>query len=414
MLDQSRLEATQAPARPNKPRRKSPGPTFWKLFTAFLFLGPALAVFLFGYLIYNAVSSDEEPPPAPPIQAPAEEAAPADLNGPDSGPVQPDGDVIYQDESGTWLNTKRGPQPGPIIVEAPADPSPEIPAAPTAESQPGQGPDLLNLGLDLLGGGGGLNRSGPASARTAKADQFYQDENGVWRNTGAGDLPPARSEHIYQDENGVWRNLSQSTGPDSASPAPVAASPAASLISGLLSQGGQGTAGTAPMDLLGGLLGGGAVKGGDLGGLVGSLMGGGQAGGDLSGLMGALMGGQGQGGGDLGGLVGALMGGGQAGGDLSALMGALTGEGQSPGDLGGLMESLINGRGLKTSRGLEEGAPLNVTRVRPQSFGPPPEKTRASQITSDSSGLNIEGYERFDPAQAGDIKSDWEFFDDPR
>lgn len=439
MLDQSRLEATRAPANPDRPRRKPLGATFWKLFTAFLFFGPALAVFLIGYLIINAVAGGEKPE-APPIQAPAEEAAPAPPNAvegvpelpPASGRVQPDGDVIYQDEAGTWLNTKRGPEPGPHIVgrqlaqlpdeqsqpQRPAAGSGPIqaPSAPPLANEAGQMPGLMSLGLNLLTGGSAQNWLEPAPVTIAKADQFYQDENGVWRNTGAGQQAPASSEHIYRDDEGVWRNLSQGSGPDSASPAPVAANPMASLMSGLVSQGGE-AGGSPAVDLLGGLLGSGdlgsgGLAGGDLVGLMGALLGGGGqggglAGGDLAGLMGALMGGGDQGGGDLGGLMGALMG----GGDLSGLMGTLMNGGQG-GDLSALMNGLRPG--MEPSGGGGEIAPLNITRARPQAFDASGQASRASQITSGAGGLNLEGYERFDPAKAGQIKSDWEFFDDPR
>ena len=413
MLDQSRLEATKAPANPKRPRRKPLGPTFWKLFTAFLFFGPALAVILFGYLICGAVASEERPKTSP-IQAPAEEAAPSPPNqaepptGPPAGRVQPDGDVIYQDKNGTWINTNRGAAPGPHIVTTQAA-APAVPAAPAPEAGPGQAPNnLLSLGLRLLtGGSAGQDWSGPVTVQAAKADQFFQDDNGVWRNTGTGESAPVRSEHIYQDESGVWRNLSQSTGPDSASPAPVQANPMASLMSGLVSQGGDASGN--PMDMLGGLLGGvgngGGQGGGDLNGLVGALMaGGGQGGGgDLSGLMGSLMGGGQGGGGDLGGLMGALMGGGQGGGDLSGLM-------------NGLMSSMApaESSGSKASGGGGAIAPLNITRVRPQPVNTQPAASQASKITSNSTGLSLDGYERFDPAKAGEIKSDWQFFDDPR
>lgn len=325
MLDQSRLEATNTPVNPKRPRRKPLGPTFWKLFTAFLFFGPAVAVFLLGYLIYGTVASEDKPETLL-IQVPAEEAA-----------------------------------PGPHLVTA------EV-AVPAAETGPGPAPNLFSLGLNLLTGGGlGQNLSGPAAIKVAKADQFFQDENGVWRNTGAGESPPVQSEHIYQDESGVWRNLSLGAGPNSASPAPVDANPIASIMSGLVSQGGE-TSGN-PLDMLGGLLGGGV----------------GNDGGDLGGLMGALMGGGGQGGGDLPGLIG-----------LRPLM-APPGAGSA-----------------NTPSGVAEIAPLNVTRVRPQSFDSRPDQLQASQITSNSTGFGLEGYERFDPAKAGEIKSDWEFFDDPR
>lgn len=42
------------------------------------------------------------------------------------------------------------------------------------------------------------------------ADEFYQDENGVWRNRKAPShgRAPSASEELYQDEKGVWRNRS--------------------------------------------------------------------------------------------------------------------------------------------------------------------------------------------------------------
>lgn len=173
-----------------------------------------------------------------------------------------------------------------------------------------------------------------------------------------------------------------------------------------------------------GMLGGSGQGGGaDLGALMGMLGGSGQGGGaDLGALMG-MMGISGQGGGaDLGALMGMLGGSGQGGGaDLGALMGMLGISGQDGGGQGGDLAGLLNGvmssmapMGPPQAARIEESAPLNITRVRPESFNPQAGVSQAAGITANGGGLQINEYERFDPAKAGEIKSEWEFFDDPR
>lgn len=96
-------------------------------------------------------------------------------------------------------------------------------------------------------------------------------------------------------------------------------------------------------------------------------------------------------------------------------MGGLLGTGQGADELPSHLNSLLSSTapsGAARGPGAGDIAPMNITRARPQISDYQP--SRASQITPNPGGLNIEGYERFDPARAGDIKSEWEFFDDPR
>lgn len=167
----------------------------------------------------------------------------------------------------------------------------------------------------------------------------------------------ADEDIIYQDESGVWRN----TGP------------------------GAGTAGQNLISQLGGLMPGAEGKPLPL------------SGGELAPILEiwSALGGQSSGGADLSSLLGGLTASGQDGGRPNFLT---------------VLESLP---GLIASEA-DESAPLNIIRGRPQSASDRPGRPAAAEITAGGSGLTLEGYERFDPATAGEIQSEWNRFEDPR
>lgn len=355
MMDQSRFDATTAPAKPGRILKKPFGRGFWALVAIFLFVGPALAVIVFGQLIYNVVSADEQVQPPPRISIEESAPAPPVESEPAPVPVNPDEDPVYQDEAGVWRNTNRGERPEPYFLES----VPEAPAK-VEELHVAEPRSLLTMGFKILSGGQDWSNPGPTiQLAQARADSFYQDDTGVWRNTGDGAPMPRQTEYVYQDESGIWRNFSEANEPDSTTTAaPAATNPTASLLSGLLGQGNVATAENAPVDMLSGLLGGGSGVG-DLGALMGMLGGSGQGGGgaDLGALMG-MLGGSGQGGGaDLGALMGMLGGSGQGGGaDLGNLMGMMGISGQGGGaDLGALM-GMLGSSGQGGTGGADLGA----------------------------------------------------------
>ncbi len=304
------------------------GLTFWKLMAVFLVLGAGLVLGLIGYLGYGVVvsppASEETAPDVPASPPPPTPASPDVPAAPDMPPASGAPEVTS------------GPSSPPILVERPyldekgvwslADQTAPAPPPASGSSRPVESRAVRPM-------------------ISTSTEVFYQDEQGVWRNTQAGGQPAASRPALGGGD--------------------------LSAMSGLLSALGGGSAG----------------GGGDLSA--------------MSGLLSALGGGSSSGGGDLSamsGLLSALGGGSSSGG----------------GDLSGLIQGLGALGGQAPVPSPEDG--LNRIHARPGDVGllagsktggaaPPPVAGR---------GLNIEGYERFDPAAAGTLKSDWEPFNDPR
>lgn len=78
-------------------------------------------------------------------------------------------------------------------------------------------------------------------------------------------------------------------------------------------------------------------------------------------------------------------------------------------DLGPIL-GILSALGGQSSGGAELSPLLGGLKASGHDGGQP----AASDITADGSGLNLEGYERFDPAAAGKIKNEWSRFEDPR
>ena len=234
-----------------------------------------------------------------------------------------------------------------------------------------------------------------SAAEPVKIGDIYQDADGVWRNR-----PPLAANTVdsefYQDANGVWHNRQ-----------PVQArlqTPNPNLdLGGILGQlmgaaGQPGAASSAPADIIGGLLSSGGLN---LGGLLtsGSLEAGG--GGDLLNA------------GSLEVLSNLLFN--SAGGFDSLGLG--TGSGLESGDLSGLfriMETVLGASGGLAGPGgsRESAAPprANVISSGSALRGLPPASS-APAATGGESGFSLDGYERFDPATAGRIESEWDYFD---
>lgn len=325
------------------------GRTFWKLYVVlFLVIVAALAV-IAGVMLSD---SAEKPSPPPAVK-------PSETVGPNSRPEP----ATEEEDS------------------VPAAAEPESPVEITSESK-----------------GGSQALAQNSSPNPVKVGDIYQDQDGVWRNRPPAVTDTALSE-FYQDENGVWHNRQ-----------PVTAAPSASPATGLAGIFSQMTnpenrpESAAPFSFPTGMADmlnmGAPADGTNLGGLL------------TSGVLQAL------GAGDLlsSGSLEALSGLFNSAGGLDSLgLGGASGLGA--GDISGLFnmfEGVLGGQSGLTggfSGGKTTAAPpprVNVISSGSALRGLPSASSPAKK--SGDSGFRLEGYERFDPAKAGQIESDWEFF----
>lgn len=287
-------------------------------------------------------------------------------SGLDSVDEQPAGAV--ETESAAPLETSgSGPEPATGAASPPEDEEP----AEKPEEQPAPSP-AVNSGEAL------------DQPVTIGQTDIYLDKDGVWRNINRGEEPAAVSKQRSGDSPlaGALTRPGSGTGLDDISTA-------LPMVISMLGSGGQGGSGSGElgslMDMVFGLLGSGGPSGqnsgpGDLGSMIN--------------------------------LISGLAGSGTAGGgDFSKIFEQL-GLGGLSAATGPLDQPTIDGRTQDAYR----------NEVRRKMTAQTLEDERRirelqAQARKNSSGGRIEsfdGFERFDPAKAGEIKSSWEYFDDPR
>ena len=309
------------------------------------------ACFLFGWIFGGMIRSGIDS-----IKSKPEAASPADLNSPEP--------ALEQESAPARIET------GPAAA-APTEGNP-----PTEEPAPAEEP---------------LSQIHPPVKKpvTIGETDIYLDEDGVWRNLNRGDEPgrstaSSRPNQIFPVAGGLGldgQNLNELSG-------------MINMMSGLLGSGGSSAQGGQNLDDLSGMI---SMVSGLLGS-GGSSAQGGQNLDDLSGIMNLMSGVTGSRGSSAQ----------QSNGDLMQMLNSLqqgpVSGNQRPWGQGGLSgndPSLDNRRQMK---------------VKVREAARPAGETKA-QIQRPQSGNRIEsfeGFERFDPKDAANIKSQWEYFDDPR
>lgn len=277
--------------------------------------------------------------------------------------------MIRQDQPYQQTPSVSGPQPDsdqPQISSQPDQDAPPPnyvpePPAPLNEA-PAEKSELTTLNAN----------DGPSPLPEIKIADFYQDENGIWRNGAKSNI-----SEFYQDSQGIWRNRRPS--PTLTDPKPNGsnwASVVEQILSSYQNEGQHSNYQEGPdsPQKLGVLLTSGVIQalGGDdllnentlkaIGGFI-----------DMAGNI--------QSGGPIGGLSSTGLNGASNSGDISHFIKMLTG-----------------------SQITSSPRPNTIfTRVNPVSSG-------ADPALKTQQGLHLEGYEYFDPNKPDQVESDWDYF----